>query len=186
MKKFILPIFILLVLVQWLVPGEIIWKKERILLTGKEFKFETEPVDPSNPFMGRYIRLNFKADEFRYDNSLDLRYGQEVFVELKKNPSGFAEIKNVSIKQPPADRDYVKAEVSSIANGEKSQDLVYIRYPFLEYYMDEFKAQRAEELYRSANRDSIRKSFAIVKVLNGYAVIKDVIINDRPINDWFR
>ena len=49
MKKFILPAFILMVLVQWIIPSQMIWSRERILSNGKEFRFMTRPVDPVSP-----------------------------------------------------------------------------------------------------------------------------------------
>jgi uncharacterized membrane-anchored protein len=185
MKKYLLPIFILLVLVQWLVPGQLIWKKERILLTGKEFKFETEPVDPADPFRGRYISLNFKANIF---TSLEnLKSGEKIYVELDKDKNGFAKIKNVTSKLPTSGADFIEATVNYVeyVTPNVTGNTIHIEYPFEEYYLDEYKAPKAEELYRSSNRDNKQKTYAIVKVLNGDAVIKDVIINDRPLQDWF-
>ena len=47
--------------------------------------------------------------------------------------------------------------------------------------MDEFKAPKAEKMYRQSNRDSTQKVYAMVSVLKGKAVIKDVMINEKSI-----
>jgi uncharacterized membrane-anchored protein len=193
MKKLILPIFILLVLVQWYVPGKMIWNKEQVFLSGKEFKFETEPLDPVHPFKGRYINLSFKEDSYtvrpkQIDQNNILRNGQTLYVELAKDSNGFAKIVNADTKLPPSNKDFIEAKVdyteylTPIGKGFR----IHIEFPFEEYYLDEYKTQKAEDLYRSANRDSTQKTYAVVKVLNGDAVIKDIIINGRPIHDWFR
>ncbi len=187
MKRLILPSFILLVLVQWIVPGQIFWKKEQVILKGKEFRFETEPVDPSHPFTGKYIRLNFRADTFTSPLANKLLSQDIIYVELETNKKGFAEIKQITKEKPGHTTDYIEAEVAYIANvnpGPNNQ--AHIAYPFVEYYMDEYKAPRAEQLYRSANADSSLRTYAIVKVFKGDAVTTNVIINDRPIKDWFR
>lgn len=64
MKQFAIGAFIIITIVQWFVPGKMIWDKEAVLRKGKVFNFRTEPVDPSHPFKGRYIALSFKENEF--------------------------------------------------------------------------------------------------------------------------
>jgi uncharacterized membrane-anchored protein len=186
MKKLILPLFILLVLVQWLVPGEMIWKKEKVLLKGKEFKFETEPVDPIHPFRGRYLSLNFVSDEFNFDSVLNLQTGEDVYVELKENKQGFAEIRNISRTAPTNNSQYIIGSLSSITTtgGDTIRYTAYIEYPFEEYYMEEFKAPKVEEIFRSVGRDSLHSTYAVVKVLNGDAVMKDLVIKNRSINNY--
>ncbi|HYJ37275.1 MAG TPA: GDYXXLXY domain-containing protein [Chitinophagaceae bacterium] len=189
MKILILPIFILLVLVQWYVPGKMIWNKEKVHLSGKEFKFETEPVDPIHPFKGRYVTLNFVSDTFSFDSSLQIEYGKDIYVELVENRNGFAEVRNISNTIPTNNDYYITASISSISSTTQNginRSLVFIEYPFEEYYLEEYKAPKVEEIFRSIGRDTLHTTYAIVKVLNGDAVIKDIILNNRSINEHFR
>jgi len=50
----------------------------------------------------------------------------------------------------------------------------------------QYKAAAAETEYRAANLDSTKKAFALISLLNGEAVIKDVIIDDRSLKDWVK
>jgi hypothetical protein len=52
--------------------------------------------------------------------------------------------------------------------------------------MDEFKAPKAETVYRESTRDSTQKTYVVVSILNGDAVIKDVMINDQSIRQAIR
>ena len=47
--------------------------------------------------------------------------------------------------------------------------------------MDEYKAPNAETEYRKANMDSTQRIYAAVSILKGDAVIREVMINDKPI-----
>ena len=50
--------------------------------------------------------------------------------------------------------------------------------------MEESKAKPAEDIYRKYNRrlDTINKTYAVVAVKDGKAVLKDVFINDKSIH----
>lgn len=52
--------------------------------------------------------------------------------------------------------------------------------------MDEYKAPKAEAAYRESTRDSTQKTYAVVSILNGDAVAKDVLINGQSIRQVIR
>ena len=179
MKKLLLAAFILLVLVQWLVPGKMIWDKNRVLQRGHTFRFETEPVDPSDPFRGRYITLNFKMDTFRMNARNGFELEDEIYVLLKRDEQGFARVRGVSLDPPANDPDYVKANAYILYDAP--QYMVHISYPFEEFYLDEYKAPKAEQDYFNSTRDTTLKTYAVVKVYKGEAVIENVIVNNKPL-----
>ena len=172
--------FLVLAIIQWVVPGRIIIGKNEVLKKGQSYKFKTEPVDPSNPFKGKYITLNFAENSFTDRIERDLGRGEDVYVMLGTDLKGFAIIKNVSKKEPRDNFAYVKANVY-YTSRENDSITVFIDYPFDEFYMDEFKAPKAETVYRESNRDSSNSTYALVKIWQGQAVIEDVLINDIPI-----
>jgi uncharacterized membrane-anchored protein len=182
MKKILIPVFIVVALAQWVVPGSMMWNREGILREGKIFLFETEPVDPSNPFKGKYISLRFKESEITIPTSKEtFKDGQKVYVVLKVE-NGFAGIQQLSAKKPSADIDYITASVW-YASIDSSSTTIHIKYPFEEYYMNEDKAPKAEEVYFKSLRDTTHKTYAQVKVLKGETVIEDVFIGKIPIED---
>ncbi len=77
--------FALLVIVQWLVPGQLIWKKEKVLAEGVTYKFQSAPVDPNDPFRGKYIVLNFKENSLTVKKETGFNYGEKVYVIFSVN-----------------------------------------------------------------------------------------------------
>jgi uncharacterized membrane-anchored protein len=180
MKAYILVVFLVLCGAQWYVPFHMIAEQENLHDEGRVFRFKTEPVDPSDPFRGKYITLSFEADTFSNAGEKWLR-GETIFVTLEEDQDGFASIVGVSREAPEVSVNYVKAVV---AYGE---DPVHIQYPFDKFYMEESKAKPAENVYLDANRnDSTQVAYAIVHVKDGNAALSDVIIDDRSIVDIVR
>ena len=177
--------FLLLALLQWVVPGKIIWEKNEVLKKGQSYKFKTEPVDPSHPFKGKYITLNFEESSFTDTINRDLRGNENIYVILGRDARGFATIKDLSTVEPQNNNPYVKATVY-YASTENDSITVHIRYPFDAFYMDEYKAPRAENIYRESNRDSSNNTYALVKMRKGDAVIENVFINDTPIAELIK
>lgn len=182
--KIILPVFILMALVQIFVPAKMILDREDVLQTGVAYKFRTAPIDPNDPFRGKYVALNFSDNTFEIDSDQEWESGQPIFVMLGNDPNGFARIQGVSQEKPSYDVDFLKANVSYIS-GEKNQ-ILNIYYPFDRYYMEESKAQKAEEIYIESQIDTNQVAYALVHIKNGHAVLKDVMINDTSIREMVK
>ena len=180
MKKIIIPVFIALAFIQWWVPASMIVKKESVLKRGASYKFLTEPVDPSDPFKGKYISLDFKAEEFTLLGKNEFTNGQKVYIGLTKDDSGYAKIASLSEKEPTTGSDYVKGIISHVDFEDKQK--VHLLYPFNKFYMEEYKAPRAETFYRESNREIKNRTYALVRIRKGDAVIEDIFINDTSIH----
>ena len=173
--------FILLALVQLFVPAQMIWDREAILETGNEFKFRTAPIDPNDPFRGKYITLNFENTSVKVDSTANWNYGETVYVMFYEDAKGFAHIKSASKEIPENSEDYLKVKVtyaSNLNNGE-----LHVQYPFERYYMEESKAPKAEEIYRETQVDTSQVAYALVRIKQGEAVLKDVLVDGVPIRD---
>ena len=179
-KKGLIIGFILVAIIQLYVPGKMIYVQEKVMMTGNEFKFKAAPIDPNDPFRGKYITLQFEASTFTVKNTNEWTHGQEVFVLIQPDSNGYAKIQSVSNERPGNDADYVKAKIGYV--DEINSNLM-INYPFDRFYMEESKAQPAEDLYRKSITDSTQIAYALVNVKNGEAVIKDVMINGKSIAD---
>jgi uncharacterized membrane-anchored protein len=179
MKPLTFILFGMMCFAQWFVPGKMIYDSEIIMTEGKVFKFKTEPIDPSDPFRGKYITLRFEADFISFEDSTDFVTGQEIFVTFKTDSAGFA-VPDEMFHTKPDLAYYLKTNVDYVMNyGDDHR--VEFDLPFDRFYLEESKALRAEELYREAQRDSTQVAYALVSIGPGQAVIKDVIINDKPI-----
>lgn len=167
---------------QWYVPGSMIVEQEDILTTGKTFRFKTAPVDPSDPFRGKYITLNFEADNFKKNNDTQWGRGQKVFVLIEEDQEGFARISNIIGHQPKGVTDYVMADVMF-----SNEEMVRVSYPFDRFYVEESKAAEAERVYWEENsNDSAQHAYALVRIRNGKTALENVMINDRSIVDIVR
>jgi uncharacterized membrane-anchored protein len=171
--------FALLVLAQWMVPGRMIWAKEKVLAEGVSYKFQSAPIDPNDPFRGKYIVLNFKETSLTVAKDTSLDYGEKVYVTFSINKEGFAVINSVG-KTKPSEKEYLETTINYTSTENDSTTIV-IYYPFNKFYMDEYKAPKAEAVYRERNIDTTQKAYALVNLLYGDAVIKDVFINDSSI-----
>lgn len=180
-KKIMLPAFILIALVQLSVPAKMIWDKEDVLASGKEFKFKTAPIDPNDPFRGKYITLSYDENTVEIPKGHDWVRGEDIFVSLAEDNNGFAKIKSISKEKTNSNEAFVKAEVGFITSYETSE--LNIDYPFDRFYMEESKAYDAELTYTESQLDSTSVTYALVSIKNGDAVLKDVLIDGIPIRE---
>jgi uncharacterized membrane-anchored protein len=178
-KRPVFIVFAIVALLQLAVPAKMILDKENILTLGTPYKFRTAPIDPSDPFRGKYITLDFSATSFETPNDSSWQTGDAVYVHLGKDAEGFARIKDLT-RQPPADGniDYVKARIRYVYD-----ERVTIEYPFTRFYMEETRAPEAEMVYRSSRIDTAQVVYALVNVRNGEAALQDVKVNDVSISE---
>jgi len=173
--------FVLVALAQLFVPGKMIWDREDILSTGTEFHFRTAPIDPNDPFRGKYIVLSYNETFVEVEDENNWIMGEEVYAEIDLDEAGFAKIVAVG-KEPPTDhRNYLKSEVN-YASRNGSNELI-IDYPFNRFYMEESKAPEAEVLYREVQPDTSKVTYAVVRIKEGEAVLKDVMIDGISIRE---
>lgn len=179
MKTSMSILFAVMVIAQIFVPSKVILDQENILKNGTAYRFKLEPIDPNDPFRGKYIILNFEEDKFPNSTMTDIEYNEPLFVEIANNADNFMTIKNVSKKQPSDGVDFVNAK-SSYRWGRKRNHLK-LDYPFDKFYMEETKAPLTEAKFREMRRDSNTVAWAVVKVLDGGAVVEDVLINGESV-----
>ena len=178
-KKIIFIVFIIVALVQIYVPAKMILDREDILKTGTEFRFKTAPVDPNDPFRGKFIRLNFEETEIDVED--DWVHDETVYISLSTDDDGFAKIQSASKEKPIDSKDYVKAKVAGfyVAGNTK----LTIEYPFDRFYMEESKAGGAEVSYRKSQSDTNQVTWALVSIKEGETVLTDVLIDGVSIRE---
>ncbi len=182
--------FLAMVLVQLYVPAQMIWGREEILNTGREYKFRTAPIDPNDPFRGKYIILRYQQNSVVVPIENPWQHGQDIYVLLKKtDPNGYVRITGISKEEPKnPESAYVKAKVDYIntQTPEAGKSTVFIAYPFDRFYLEESLAEEAEATYVETQEDSTQVAFAVVKIRKGEAVLQDVMIDSVSITDMVK
>ncbi len=179
--QYLFMLFMLVAIVQLLVPAQMILGQETILDTGAAYKFRTQPIDPSDPFRGKYITLRYEMNAGISKDSLWER-NEDAYVYLKKDSLGFAELMKVSKTPLDIENDYVIVKTRWYDQNKKT---IHFNLPFDRFYMEESKAKPAEDAYREAQRDSLpNNTYGLVYIKEGDAVLKDVLINEIPIADY--
>jgi len=178
-KTYIYILFSIMVISQIAVAAQIVYQYETTIASANVYKFKTAPVDPNDPFRGKYIVLNFEMNAFNTEDN-DWDYGETAYLYISKNENGYARIDTLSTNLLKNNsNDYVEVTLGSYYNGKIHFDL-----PFDRYYMEESKAMDAEILYRdSQQRDAAQDVYAVVHIQQGISVLTDVVINGMSIKD---
>lgn len=181
-KKILLWLLGLLFLAQLAVPAYMIANREMTLAGGKQFKFKAAPVDPYDPFRGRYVSLNFDTGEIPATDNGDYLYGDTVFAVMETDENGYARFTAVS-KEKPAAGDYMEVRVAN-TTGDANKKMIRVRLPFDRYYMDEELAPEAEKEYSERLRENTAEIYVTVRVVSGAAVLERLYIDGTPIEEY--
>lgn len=180
-RKVIFTVFILVALAQLVIPAGMIFNREDVLATGRDFKFKTAPVDPNDPFRGKYITLRYEDNEIQLQHDTNWVRNEAIYVILSTDAEGFVEILAFSKEKPTGNPDFVKAKVIDVNFNDPYS--LFIEYPFNRFYMEESKAPVAEQVYNEALPDTTVVTCALVSVKEGEAVLKDVLIDGVSIQE---
>ncbi len=183
-NKLVLPAFVLMVAAQLYIPVQMVMHMEHVLQTGNTFKFRTTPINTHEPLYSPYLSLSFLATAAKVDTGESWSYGEQAFVMLTTDSSGYAKIASISREEPSDQESYVTASID-FAPGD-STGLVYVRYPFDRYYMEGPKNDPDGEHYTSFIPDSNQIAYALVVVDKGQSVLKDVIVDGQSLREIVR
>lgn len=175
MKYWRLLVFSLVGLAQLTVPASLIWKREQTLRHGSVWKFRTAPVDPVDAFRGRYIALQFDAETQEIVPPPGADSGQILFVTMRPNAEGFAEIDQV-LASPPAGDDFIEAKLVG----------KIVSLPFDKYWVSERDAPAAEAAYFAQSRRDKRNAYITVRVYRGDAALEQLYLEGRPLGEYLR
>ncbi len=182
-KRWLWGLFAGLCLLQWGVPLALVQRAQLTLEQGAVYRFQTAPVDPEDPFRGRYVALDFEAAEIAVPAGWSQAPGRRLWAPIIEGDDGYARL-GIPQQQPPAKGDYLQVRVQW-ADGAGS---VRVALPFDRYYLEEHRAPQVEQQYRKRNLstpadadDPRRPAYAAVRVRNGYALIEDLVIDGRSV-----
>ena len=173
MKHWRLIVFALVALAQLAVPASLILKREQTLRHGSVWKFRTAPVDPVDAFRGRYIALEFEAEGQEITPPANLEFGETIFVTLRADEEGFAQIDQVSSTRP-SDDGFIEADLAGKT----------VSLPFDKYWVTERDAPAAEAAYRAQSRREKHNAFATVRVFRGDAALEQLYLDGQPLGEY--
>ncbi len=188
MKSKRLILLVLLLLVQVAVPLQLIRSREAVLEQGTPYRFKTRPIDPADPFQGRYVRLNFEATVVPCtEREAEEAGGRgQGYALLGVDEEGYARFTGWS-RDRPESGDYLRTRSFGPAqqwnqetNSSEFQGL-RIELPFNRFHMEESKAPAAERI--AADRTLEEDCWALVRIHHGRAVLEDVLVGGQPIGE---
>jgi uncharacterized membrane-anchored protein len=176
----------LLCVVQWAIPALLIQRNQATLGEGTAYRFRTAPVDPIDPFRGRYVALDFAAARVEVPATRDYEPDARMYAPIEVGEDGYAHLLP-PLPQAPVQGDYL---VVRIGWRDEAHQL-RLELPFDRYYMNEDLAPQAERLYLDRNRmpmsgdddDPRRPAYVVVRVRGGNAVIEELYIDDLPVRE---
>lgn len=177
MKTLTVAIFVLMVVAQWFVPLRMVFRQESVIAHGTTYRFKTQPIDPSDPFRGKYITLRFEAAMHKVDTASRWTMGETVYLTLEEDPAGFARIKDVVRTRPEDTSEYIQTVTGYTGN----KGFIVVELPFDHFFLEESKASEAEKAYWQAATDTTQVAYAEVAVRNGMAALRDVKIDGKSI-----
>lgn len=183
-KKILYPaFFVLLIAAQWYVPTDMVLQSSNVLAKGELMRFKCAPIDPQDPFRGSYIVLQLDNRDFPLPANHTFQSGDRVYISFGTDSAGYATIKAISANKPTQMLNILETKIDYISN-EDNKPVATLDFPFTRFYMDEFKAPKAEKLYNDAMLTDSTRTYAIVYIYNGKARISNVVVKGRLITDW--
>lgn len=166
--------FLVVCLIQWIVPGQMIRNSEDLLDTGKAYKMSITAIYPGQHDSGTYVNIRYQDLQFKVDTNADWVRRQKVYITLKEDESGLCEIEEVFKEKPKGTNDYLKAWIRRIRK-EGDWHVLHIYRPGNTYYLDKEQVQAIGPVEHSGllGRDE-RRFYATVMVKNGRSLISSV------------
>ncbi|MCK5769152.1 GDYXXLXY domain-containing protein [Algiphilus sp.] len=177
--KAALPLVALLAVfaAQWALPVGQIVRLQGVIEHGTPYRFRTAPVDPADPFRGRYVALRFAADRIAVPENADYDPDRRYYAPIAVADDGFAQLRR-PLPAPPAHGDWLPVTVSARLDAGH----VRVALPLDRFYLEEGLAPRAEALLRDA--PETRAVWADVRVRDGRAVIAALVVDGEPVRRW--
>ncbi|MCK5242834.1 GDYXXLXY domain-containing protein [bacterium] len=176
-KKTLFFLFVIFAGMQLLLPLSGIVKQEIILRDGDVYKFKTQPIDPYDPFRGKYVTIKIK-NSVKLPREHGFEDGQKVYAVIATKEDGFSIIESISAKCPKSN-NYFKTKIHSLYDN-----IARLKIPFDRYYIDERKVKKAEVYYQQHSRRGNHDAYIQVRVKNGAAALEELYVGDLPIIEF--
>lgn len=183
MRKKLFYTLIAVFIIQLLVPvymiGYSLSFQNKLETEGKEYYIRIEPYGVNDK--NEVTFYTYGCEYFKDDESLD--EAQYIYALLDLDPEGIAYVKEITYEKPETPY-YIKTDKPYI-------DWIF---PSISYKTDEFTGNALTRHinkydYYSFNKDnpnSYDTYYARILVYKGKIIVKEILINDTPIEEYFR
>lgn len=152
---------------------------EKILKEGESFYFKVLPLDPYDPFRGRYVTLRFANATQAPISQGQSKENQSLGYAILEHQEKFDSVKEITFVKPQMGSFL---EVNIHENRQKNaSSMVYFSLPFDRFYMREDVAPKAEKVLRLRSGVEVK---AKLKVLNGKGVIEELLVGEIPLSEF--
>lgn len=177
-----LILLIVLFAIQLAIPGYMIFEQNQILTEGTAYKFKTRPIDPYDPFRGRYVTLSYAADQevIPVMEGSNIESEDWVYALVGVDDDGYAVLEVLTDVKPEEGQDYLYLE--TFYRGYDGGFLVSL--PFDRYFASEENAPKIESAVWRRQREQVEDVYAKIRILNGKGTIEDLYVNDILIREY--
>ena len=152
---------------------------EKILKEGEVFYFKVLPLDPYDPFRGRYVTLRFENASHAPIAQGQSKENQSLGYAILEHQEKLDGVKEITFLKP---KEGHFLEVNVKENRQKNTaSTVYFSMPYDRFYMREDVAPKAEKVLRLRSGVEVK---AKLKVLNGKGVIEDLLVGEIPLSEF--
>ncbi|NLV39657.1 MAG: GDYXXLXY domain-containing protein [Candidatus Hydrogenedentes bacterium] len=183
MKTLKLVLLGALALAQLAVPARMFLDQHAVLTRGERLKIRCAPLDPVNPFMGRYVQLNLSA-EVAAPGTRPARTGEmhDAWVTYTLDEEGFVNPTALHWVRP---KDTPSLKVRTW--GRVDEGKTTFSYPFDRYYMNEKRAPEVDRLLMRGRFSALTvPAHVTVRVLGDTAVLEELFLDDKPVLEYLR
>ncbi len=175
-----LVVFAVAAVAQWLLPVAGIWQHERTIQRGTLVRIECGAPDPYDPLRGRYLAVRPLESSVSAPVGFPARGGAvPVWATLEAGDDGLARIKSLSLE--PVSGPTVISLTARSWGTINGTDMIWLEWPFGRFYLNERLAPEADKLVAERSRD--RKTVAEVRLLDGRAILTDILIDGVSVRE---
>ena len=187
-NKLVFIAFIVVALVQLIVPWQMISKQPTFAETGAEFKFKIDSKfkwdnnRAGASIRGKYIWLKFEEDYIKIGDSKEWEQNQGVYVQFTRDSSGFAKIEMVA-------KQNLKQHRLGEGQGLGRQEgfhLAHLEYPFREYYIKDTNRNDIEEILKNSLNDSLKVNYLSINIRANQFHMNDLVIDGISFKEMMR
>ena len=179
----IITAFVLLCLLQWILPVRWILQEEKTRTEGIFVKIPCRPFDPADPFRGTFLNIQPLPVEFNYEDSSRFENHQEVWVNYIPDSAEIYRFHSVQpLSEAPAQPVHFKGTIRytyPIQTG--ALFAAVLDYPFSRYFINEKEAPRLVAKYNQALSDTSQTVYAGLFVLDGKASLDGIWIGSEKL-----
>lgn len=174
-------VFAVAAMAQWLLPLVGVWQHERVIARGTTVRIRCAAPDPYDPLRGRYLAVRPEETQVPKPDGMPEQGAVPVWAALEAGDDGLSRIESLSLE--PVSGPTVIRLVATWRRWDQEGATVFVEWPFNRFYLSERLAPDADALVAERFRDGQERPVAEVRLLDGRAVLVDVLVDGVSIRD---